>query len=251
MTPDTIPRHLTLVAWNIHRARGNDGRVDPVRTADVLLAEVCAPDTDVLVLVEADAERPPHQGLLDIGRIEQATRLRSVHDDPRRRWAPGSDGFLGVVVLLHPKLAVEEVTLLDLPGRCHRGAVVVDAADGDRPFRIVATHLSLGQPLRIAQMRTIGQHLFRRAPRQPILCGDLNEWRPWGGLALGRWLVGADLRGPARPTFPARRPLLPLDRVLTAPPGRVEEAAPLDGPGIRRVSDHRPIRARVRLAGAP
>ena len=101
----------------------------------------------------------------------------------------------------------------------------------------------------MAQMRTIGQHLFRRAKRPTILAGDLNEWRPWGGLALSRRVTGLDLKGPAPLTFPAKRPILPLDRVLVTPPARVIEARVLDGPGIRMASDHRPLRARIALPG--
>jgi endonuclease/exonuclease/phosphatase family metal-dependent hydrolase len=125
--------------------------------------------------------------------------------------------------------------------------VVADVTCDGRPVRIVGTHLSLGQPLRIVQMRTIGQHLFRRVPRQTVLMGDLNEWRPWGGVALSRAVTGRDLRGPVRATFPATRPFLPLDRILSDARGAVTEARALDGAGIRDASDHRPLAARVRL----
>jgi endonuclease/exonuclease/phosphatase family metal-dependent hydrolase len=202
---DALP--LSCVSWNVHRARGNDGVVDPGRTLDVVLAEVWRDGTDVLVLTEADAERPPHEGLLDLARLTAGTGLRHVHDGPAR-WGAESHGFLGVVVLLHPAIRVEDVALVDLPGRCHRGAVVVDALRDGRPLRIVGTHLSLSQALRIAQMRTLGQHLFRRGARPTVICGDLNEWRPWGGLALSRQVTWLHLTGPAR--RPSRlRPLLP------------------------------------------
>lgn len=235
------------MTWNIHRGCGQDGRIDPVRTVDALLAEVCLHGTMVLALTEADAERPPHAGFLDLARIEGATGLRHLHRDAALRWHPGSHGFLGTVLFLSPEITVSRAALLDLPGRCHRGAVVVEATLGAAPFRIVATHLSLGQPLRIAQMRTIGQHLFRHPRMQTILLGDLNEWRPWGGLALSRRLTGLDLHGPARPTFPARRPLLPLDRILTDRAGAIRNPRVLDGPGIRSATDHRPLAATVIL----
>jgi endonuclease/exonuclease/phosphatase family metal-dependent hydrolase len=244
----TEAARLRCVSWNVHRGRGQDGRVDPVRTGEVLCREVCAGMPDILCLQEADTETPPHRGLLDLARIEAATGLASVHDGPAARWGAESHGFLGVVLFLGPHLGLDDLVLLDLPGHCHRGAVVADISGAGGPVRVVGTHLSLGQPARIAQMRTIGQHLFRRAPRQTILMGDLNEWRPWGGLALSRAVVGLDLRGPARATFPATRALLPLDRILTTAPGAVTEARAIDGPGIRAASDHRPLAAVVRLA---
>ena len=239
---------FSCVSWNIHRGRGNDGRIDPDRTARVLRDEVCAPGLDALVLQEADEEVPPHRGVLDITRIETDTSLRHVHTDAASRWGADSHGFLGTIVFLGADCPVEDVALVDLPGRCHRGAVVVDFTREGQPLRLVGTHLSLSQGLRMAQMRTVGQHLFRRASRPTLLCGDLNEWRPWGGLALSRRVTGLDLVGPAPATFPARRPMLPLDRMLVTPPARVASARALDGPGIRMASDHRPLRAEIAFA---
>ena len=240
-------RRFTCVTWNIHRGRGNDGIVDPERTARVLATEVWAPGIDALVLQEADEECPPHRGFLDLDRIESQTGLAHVHTDPGHRWGEDSHGFLGSIVFLPRAAEIEDVTLLDLPGHCHRGAVIVDFQMADRPMRLVGLHLSLSQALRVAQMRTLGQHLFRRPARLTMLCGDLNEWRPWGGLALSRRVMGLALSGPAPATFPVRRPILPLDRVLVSAPGRVTAADVLDGPGIRMASDHRPLRAEITL----
>lgn len=246
MTPQSQSA-LTCVSWNIHRGKGNDGRVDPVRTADVLLTEVAQPRTDILVLQEADEECRPHRGILDIQRIEAGTGLRHAHADQHLRWSAESHGFLGVILFMATDIEVEDVVLLDLPGHCHRGAVVIDASRHGRPFRVIGTHLSLGQIARIAQMRVIGQHLRRRSARQTLLVGDLNEWRPWGGLALSPRLLGQTLKGPALASFPVKRPFLPLDRILTTSPGRVDAMRALDGPGIRIASDHRPVAAQVSL----
>ncbi len=246
-TSHTASILLDCVTWNVHRTRGNDGETLPERTTGVLLDEVARPAPEVLVLTEADDERPPHAGLLDLGRVGEEAGLQSVHEGPARRWGAESHGFLGVVVLVAPWLGVEDVVLLDLPGHCHRGAVVADVEKRGQLFRLIATHLSLGQPARIAQMRVIGQHLSRRAPRPTVLCGDLNEWRPWGGLALSPRVTGLRLSGPVRATFPTRWPFLPLDRVLAGGGATVQEVQVLDGPGIRAASDHRPLAARVRL----
>ncbi|MFW5881341.1 MAG: endonuclease/exonuclease/phosphatase family protein, partial [Roseicyclus sp.] len=89
--------------------------------------------------------------------------------------------------------------------------------------------------------------LFRRSPRPTVLCGDLNEWRPWGGLAFSRSVLGARFAGPAPATFPVRRPVLPLDRVLAAGGAQVRKARVLDGAGIRIAADHRPLAAEVEI----
>lgn len=209
--------------------------------------EVWHDGTDALLLQEADEEDPPYGRLLDCERIENLTGLRSIHTDPKSRYNANSGGFLGMIVFLHPSIIVEDVRLLDLPGHYPRGAVIVDASRETTAFRLIATHLSLSQALRIVQLRTIGQHLRRSEQRQTLLAGDLNEWRPWGGFALSPRLLGASYEGPARASFPIRWPFLPLDRVLAAAPARVEEVEVLDGPAIRMTSDHRPIHARVKL----
>lgn len=238
---------LRLATWNVHRGRGEDGVVDPARTADVLAREVAPEAADALLLQEADEEADPQRGFLDLAGIEARTGLRSAHAREALRWGEDSDGFHGNVVLLADGLEVEEAVALDLPGRNHRGAVVLDLRRRRARFRLIGIHLSRLQALRVAQMRTIGQHLARRSPRPLIVAGDTNEWRPWGGLAFGSAVVGRALTGPARATFPTPRPLLPLDRVLAADGAIVERTSVLDGPGIRSASDHRPLAARVRL----
>ncbi|AHM02995.1 hypothetical protein roselon_00555 [Roseibacterium elongatum DSM 19469] len=242
--------HLSITSWNIHRGRGEDGRIDAARTADVLCHEVFARPADILVLQEADAEHPPHGGILDLADVEIRTGLRHVHRDRTRRWGNDSHGFLGVLFLAGAGVEVEDLTLLDLPGHCHRGAVIADIRKDGCPMRIVGTHLSLSQVLRIVQMRTLGQHLLRRSARPTVLCGDLNEWRPWGGFAFSRAVLGGAYTGPAPRTFPVRRPILPLDRVLAGGGARVVAAQVLDGAGIRMASDHRPLHARIEVAAS-
>ena len=242
--------HLSCISWNIHRGRGSDGLVNPARILDTLQREVWQAGTDTLILQEADEEETPHRGVLDIAGVEAATGLRHVQSVRTLRSTAQSHGFLGVIIYLQPEITVETIRLVDLPGLCPRGAVVVDAQKAGIKLRLVATHLSLSQALRVVQMRTLGQLVSRLDTRQTILCGDLNEWRPWGGFALSHRVFGQTLVGPAMRSFPVRRPLLPLDRILTTAPGRVVEARTLDGEGIRAASDHRPICARVTLSAA-
>jgi len=238
---------LSIISWNIHRGRGQDGVIDPVRTADVLVRDVVAPPADLVVLQEADEERVPHRGILDLPDIESRTGLRHIQRETWSRWGSESHGFLGVFFLAGQAIDVESVTIIDLPGYCHRGAVIVELRSNGCALRVVGTHLSLSQVLRIAQMRTLGQHLCRRPARPTVLCGDLNEWRPWSGAALSRSILGDRYKGPAPATFPVRRPFLPLDRVLGAGGARVLHARALDSAGIRIASDHRPLRAEIEV----
>lgn len=242
---------LVCTTWNVHRGRGADGRLDADRIARAISSELCAPGpgaarTDILALQEADTERLPYAGFLPMDRIVRDTGL--VHSQPPSlRWGAESHGFHGNILLLAPHLIVTDGAVVDLPGHYPRGAVVLDLATPAGPLRAITLHLSLGQPLRIVQMRTLAQHLLRRRPMPLLILGDLNEWRPWGGIALSPRVTGRHLHGPARATFPARAPILPLDRILCDARGTLSEARALDGPLARTASDHRPLRATLTL----
>lgn len=215
--------------------------MDAVRVVDAIEAAIVPLGADVLALQEADGECRPHAGILDIARIGAVTGLEYVHDRSSLRWGPQSDGFLGTILFLHPRLKRRHEDVIDLPGHCHRGVISIEIVADGRPCRIMSTHLSLTQPLRIIQMRVIGQYLRRRPKMQTILLGDLNEWRPWESMAFSKRLVGTALRGPVRRTFPTRRPLLPLDRILTDAPGLVQNMQVIDTPQTNLASDHRPL----------
>lgn len=238
---------LDCMTWNVHRCRGRDGIVDPGRTADVLIDMLRERPADLVVLTEADEEQPPYGGLLDLDRIAEESGLRSAHLDASLRWGDRSHGFLGTLVLHNDRLSLRGGHLLDLPGHYPRGATILDFGVADSVFRLVATHLSLGQPLRVAQLRAIGQYLSRQNEVQTVLAGDLNEWRPWHGLAFSRRVAGRVFEGPAYRSFPASFPLLPLDRIKATAPAKVTEAGVMSSRRLRETSDHLPLRARIRF----
>ena len=240
---------VKMATWNIHRGRGRDGRIDPDRTARAIEGDLAPRAPDLLTLQEADTECPPHAGFLDIARIESATGLRYAHGNKRLRWGPESHGFLGTIVFVAPSWTVRAFDVIDLPGHCHRGAVVLDLEQDNAAFRVIATHLSLTQLLRIVQMRTIAQYLRRAEALPTVILGDLNEWRPWGGAAFSRTVTEQTFAGPARATFPASRPILPLDRILGGPSTKVLNTEAITTPRIRATSDHLPLFATVRFDG--
>lgn len=239
---------LRCATWNIHRAKGSDGEFNPTRVLEAIEAELAPLGLDILALQEADEERRPHAGILDVNRIADITGLEYTQQAPALRWGPDSGGFLGSILFLSNKLRQTHADVIDLPGHCHRGAVTIETSLNDRPLRIITTHLSLSQPLRIVQMRTIGQYMRRRPAMQTLMLGDFNEWRPWGGWMFHRRIVGTKMRGPAPGTFPSRLPILPLDRILTDVPGTLTEVRILRSARLVRASDHLPLTGVVTLA---
>jgi endonuclease/exonuclease/phosphatase family metal-dependent hydrolase len=212
---------------------------------DVIADDIAATAPQILALQEADTDCPPHAGVLDPDRIAKDTGLRHAQSSQSLRWGPRSHGFLGSVVFLHPGLTVEAAAVVDLPGHCHRGAAVFDLSTEGACFRLVVVHLSLAQWLRAMQLRTLAQFIRRRPALPLVLMGDLNEWRPWGGLALSPLVMGRKMQGPAVRSFPARAPILPLDRILSDRAKGVRGVRALNSPAIRAASDHLPLVAEL------
>jgi endonuclease/exonuclease/phosphatase family metal-dependent hydrolase len=146
------------------------------------------------------------------------------------------------------RFPVDEVRLFDLSvnGREPRSALDVDLRTPAGALRVVTTHLGLTHWERRLQVDKLLVALG--ATRQPrgsllVLLGDFNEWLPVNGSTLRiDQALGATER--AR-TFPAWRPLLPLDRVWVQPADALQEVRAIATGLTLRASDHLPICARV------
>ncbi|WP_254447268.1 endonuclease/exonuclease/phosphatase family protein [Ruegeria sp. HKCCA0235A] len=242
---------IRCATWNIHRAKGPDGQVDPNRVANAIGTELTPLGLDILALQEADEECRPHARIVDVQNISELTGLRYTQDAPALRWGSQSDGFLGSILFLGERFQRTHADVIDLPGHCHRGAIVFETLVDGYPLRIMTMHLSLSQPLRIIQMRTIGQYLHRRPTMQTLMLGDFNEWRPWGGLMFHQRITGTAFQGPARASFPSRAPFLPLDRILTDFPDAISEVHALKSEVLVQASDHLPLTGVVKLGKRP
>jgi endonuclease/exonuclease/phosphatase family metal-dependent hydrolase len=81
------------------------------------------------------------------------------------------------------------------------------------------------------------------------LLGDLNEWRRRRRSALGV-LEPTFGVAPSILSFPSRRPIFALDRILGWPAGLVTDLAVYDTPFARQSSDHLPLTEKVSLKSA-
>ncbi|MDT8856833.1 endonuclease/exonuclease/phosphatase family protein [Paracoccaceae bacterium Fryx2] len=228
---------LSVASYNIHKGVGSDRRRDLLRTAAVI-GEIGA---DILALQEADTRFGTRTGLLDLERLRHDLGLIPV---PMAGPGP-AHGWHGNLLLVRNAL-VEQVHQLDLPGLEPRGALVTDLVIKGHRLRVVNAHLGLLPGSRAAQTRALLDKIDGLDARPTLLMGDLNVWRPSGGVALGV-LAERFTPGPAVRSFPARYPLLPLDRMMTCIQGALLDMATHDSPLARRASDHLPIKARLRL----
>jgi len=229
---------LVLATYNVHGCVGSDGVRDPLRIERVI-GEI-APD--VIALQEFDfevaASLDAHDPAFDLGCAGYAcvrgpTMLRR-------------DDHYGNVLLT--RLPIRDVARLDLSvdRREPRGALDVTLDAGGVELRVVSTHFGLALHERRRQVEVLVAHLARiDAPLLAVL-GDFNDWIPWRRVATA---LDRELGACAPPkSFPARFPLLALDRVWLRPCAALA-AVRVHASALARVaSDHLPVVAEVDAA---
>lgn len=229
---------LTFASYNIHKAVGLDRRRDPER----ILAVLNEIDADVVALQEVDRRIGRRATVLPLDHIEDYTPYQPVPLNHR----PDSLGWHGNALLVRRGIALAEAAVVPLPVLEPRGAIRADLIAGGQRVRVVGMHLDLSGLRRRQQLRTILAHLTRCAGECPtVLMGDCNEWSlkrgslsefrpPWQVLAPGA-------------SFPTRRPVARLDRIVISPHWQVSEMAVHHSALSARGSDHLPVWARLGL----
>lgn len=230
-----VKLRLKVATYNIHRCIGVDGRFDAGR----ILAVLIELDADIVALQEADMRFGDRQGLLDLATLQSRSGYRAVADIGSRAT---SHGFHGNVVLYRGG-SVKEAKRIKLPGLEPRGAIVVDLNFSKGNLRVIGAHLGLLKRSRSKQIAAILKEARPTADRPVILLGDLNEWRVGPRSSLK--MFGPHF-GPVHSSvvsFPAHRPIWPLDRILASPGVSVLDVAVHDSPLASVASDHLPIKA--------
>jgi endonuclease/exonuclease/phosphatase family metal-dependent hydrolase len=149
----------------------------------------------------------------------------------------------GNAILTHHRVAHVLRIDLTVPPHEPRGALDVTLDCDGVPLRVIATHLGLFPYERRRQMRVLIDVLSAGPDVPTVLMGDLNEWLLWGRPL--RWLRRHFEAAPAPATFPARRPLLPLDRLWVRPRAHLRRVHVHRTPLARMASDHLPLVAEL------
>lgn len=229
---------LRVASYNLHKCVGTDRRFDPARSAAVI-AELGA---DLVAVQEADRRFGRRIGLLD---LEALARDAGLHPLPASD-LPDGHGWHGNALLVRPGTPAR-LHRLRLPGAEPRGALVAELDLPAGRLRVVAAHLGLLRRHRARQAVAILRALAEGEPMPTLLLGDLNEWRPGPRSSLRAFEPMFGPLAPSPPSFPARLPVLALDRILGWPQGLVGGIAVHDSPLARLASDHLPVTARLHL----
>jgi endonuclease/exonuclease/phosphatase family metal-dependent hydrolase len=221
---------LRVASYNIRKAKGLDGRRDPLRILNVLNGL----EADVIALQEADLRLGSRPSALCRNQIAVETDFDVV---PVAR-NDVSLGWHGNAVLIRKGIAHGQITHIDLPGLEPRGAVRVDLPG----FSLVATHLGLMRRHRARQLRAISKAV--QCADRAVVAGDFNEWSPHKGLEM---LEAFDIHAPGH-SFHAARPIAALDRIAVSAGLSVGDAGVVQTGPARHASDHLPIWADISVA---
>ncbi|MDN5752918.1 MAG: endonuclease/exonuclease/phosphatase family protein [Nitrosospira sp.] len=227
--------YLTFATYNIHACIGTDGRFEPDRTAHVL-RELNA---DVVALQEVEHHDVNGCDMLDY--LAAKTGLTAIAGPTLLR---ETRHYGNAILTKLPVLTVNRVDLT-LPGCEARGALDVTLAGHGRRIQVVATHLGLRPQERRQQVRRLLALFDIGSSDIYVLLGDLNEWFLWGRPL--RWLHAHFEATPHRPTFPARRPFIALDRLWVHPRRRLARLEAHATALARKASDHLPLKAVIEI----
>jgi endonuclease/exonuclease/phosphatase family metal-dependent hydrolase len=239
------------MTYNIRGCVGADGRCAPARVAEVIRAF----EPDVVALQEVDVGQGRSGGLDQAQHLAELTDL-SAHFTSARETGGGR---YGNAILTHHPYELRAEGILPVHRGEVRAAQWLRLSLPEGYLDVVNTHLSLHFFERLAQARALfsDDPALPEVGREPapfaalrgtldrlILCGDFNS----GALSpiyfwLRHRLLDAQRAGgrSARPTWPARYPLLRLDHVWLGRDLRVKRVEVPRSRATARASDHLPI----------
>ncbi len=228
---------LTFASYNIHKAVGTDGVRDPERIIRVLREM----DADVIALQESDHRFGERTSALP-RRLLDDTPWRALPVARRRQ----SLGWHGNALLVRRRIRHLAAGALELPTLEPRGAVFGELSVSGRRFTIVGTHLDLSGLRRRAQIRALIEWRSEQKLRLPtVIMGDFNQWGRVTG-AMREFGMGWQQLAPGA-SFPARRPIAKLDRIVTTPEWSYVSSAAHHSAIAVQASDHLPVLATLNL----
>lgn len=221
---------MRVLTWNVHGCVGSDGRRESGRVAEVI--ERLRPQ--VAGLQEVDSR---YEGacLQQVDELSKLTGIPAVAG-PTIREERGAYGNALLTTL--PVLEVRRHDI-SVAGREPRGILDVDLDWRGTTLRVLVTHMGLALGERRDQVGCLIELLDAYQRPATLVMGDLNEWAIWGSAARALRRRLGQRATPA--TFPARLPLLSLDRMWADPPRALAHLHAERGKPARRASDHLPL----------
>jgi endonuclease/exonuclease/phosphatase family metal-dependent hydrolase len=230
-------RLLRVATYNVHGHKGADGKIVTERTFEI----VRHLDADCVALQEfVNARAPTGETLL-----EQWARVLGMHGAYAAAFERGGEEFGNALLSRWP---IKEQHAHDVSLRGYRRRVVLEAhveADGVA-LQLMSLHLGVSPRERALQAQTLFELCSATRADLHLLLGDFNEWSRFS--AVSRRLREHFDATRQLATFPARAPVVGLDRVWVHPRGRLRETRVESSPAARLASDHLPLVATIDCA---
>ena len=224
---------IRLMTWNIHGGVGPDRRFDVGRIAALVMAQ----RPDIVALQEIDTRGRPLDCLAPLGALGGGHRA-----DARTIVAP--DGHYGHALFSRWPITAVHLHDLSVRRREPRAAIEAEIATDRGSLRVIAVHLGLDIAERRRQAGALAAIAVARPDHPTVMLGDFNDWFSFG--TVRRTLAAVLPERTMLRTFPARRPLLRLDRIYCDRPGAL--AAVMTDTAARDISDHLPVVADLAMA---
>ncbi len=229
------PGDLRLASYNIQKCVGLDLRRAPRRILTVLEGL----GARIVVLQEADKRLPPRPAALPHFVLNEAGW--SIAD----LGGAGSLGWHGNAVIWRGEaITLTRAGHIALPGFEPRGAVRVEFDTPLGPLRVIGLHLGLIGQSRRQQLVHLSEESEDFDHMPTVWAGDFNEWsrQPVLDHCAPRMQFL-----PPRASFPAPRPMGPLDRIALSRGLKATRHGVYAERPAHIASDHLPVWADLRV----
>lgn len=225
---------VRIMTWNIHSGIGSDGRRDLARVVDVIRSQ----QPDIVALQEVDSRRAARELR---GAFEYLAEELGLHA-ASSRLITAPDGQYGHMLISRWPLFDTRYHNISVSKREPRAAIETMVTTPYGPVHLIATHLGLSLRERRHQAQRIAA-AAGRGPRQTVVLGDFNDWTRRGSVQ--RCLASLMAARTHHKTFPAKLPLLALDRIYCRTADMLVHSRTVND--AWRASDHLPVIADISL----
>lgn len=231
--------YLTITSYNTHKCVGTDHLFSPDRIIKVI--KEC--NTDIIALQEVDKRFGSRRALINTYELYRETGL---HYAEMQTTKPSSIGWHGNAIF-YRNVNLISIEPINLPGLEPRGALFAIFRKDGISFCVIAAHFGLLRRCRKSQVKIILHILSKKYSMPAFLLGDLNEWRKNKSSGLYELTQHFYLTDQLKASFPARFPVLSLDKIYASNKEMITNTQVHDTPLARKASDHLPVKAMINL----
>lgn len=247
---------FSVVTYNMHKGFSGDGRRRFV--LQDMRAALAASGADIVFLQEAQGEHRGHARR--VPDWPEASQFEYIADSLWTHHAYGrnalyDDGHHGNAILSrYPLVAWENIDVSPYPFAASRSLLHgrIEIPPGGASVHLVCVHFGFIALERRSQIRRLCRHVEEHVPHDAplIVAGDFNDWTGSAERELHATLALVEvhrvLHGRHARTYPARAPLLPMDRIYSRGVEPVAAERLASAPW-RTLSDHTPLQAWFRM----